>query len=491
MRYKRVLLVQAMYDNTFSNVLPYGLGVLSEVLTAGGIENDVYDLNRDKRVGGLLGKIRSFSPDLVGVSMMSLNYRHTFRVMAKIKRFFPGIKIAAGGPHISTVRQKALEDERALDYGAVLEGEDTLVELCRGAGYESIKGLMFRESGGRVTYTGDREFRKDLDSIPFPKYGKFDKSRYSGLITIITSRGCPYECIYCPVKLAIGRSLRFRSAGSVADEIERHYRLGFREFSFRDDNFTFREDHVYSVCDEIIRRGMKGLYLMCDNGVRADRVDEKMLIRMREAGFRMLGFGIESGSQKILDNIKKRTRVEDMKKAVAAACRLGYKVELFFLIGSPGETWDDFMESVKFATEFPISVASFYQLLPYPSTELFDYVSGHGRFLSGPEKYLNRGSQRRNTPFFETPEFTRGQRKKAFTFALEAVRKSPVLRAARVKAHESNLRAKLARAGIKGRLQDAITGVYCNEFLHDHIFNNPVTAGVKKMMMNRPGGGAA
>jgi radical SAM superfamily enzyme YgiQ (UPF0313 family) len=219
---------------------------------------------------------------------------------------------------------------------------------------------------------------------------------------------------------------------------------------------------------------------MCDNGIRADRVNLKLLERMREVGFRMLGFGIESGSQKVLNNIRKKEKIEEMKRAVRDACSLGYKVELFFLIGSPGETWDDFMESVKFATEFPVSIVSFYQLLPYPGTELFDYVSKKGRFVAKPEQYLNDGSQRRNTPFFETPELSFSQRKRAYAFALNAVRRSPAIRGARKRQYEENVKKKLTNLGVKGRLKEIASAVYCNDFLHERVFNNKLIARIKR-----------
>jgi len=482
MRFKRVLLIQAGYDDTFSSVLPYGLGVLSEILSKNGIANEVFDLNKDHSFARLKKKILSFGPDLIGFSMMTLNYKYNFKIMRKIRHLLPRAKIIAGGPHVSTLREKVLLEENVIDYGSVLEGEETLLELCKETEIKAIKGLLYRNSSGEVAYTGDRDFITDLDKIPFPRYEKFSKSAYSKMITIITSRGCPFSCIYCPVKLAIGRRLRFRSAKNVVDEIAYHYNLGYREFSFRDDNFTFDEKHAYRICDEIEKRRLKDLYLMCDNGIRADRVSEPLLVRMKEVGFRMLGFGIESGSQKILDNIKKGEKLEDMKKTVSAACRLGYKVELFFLIGSPGETWSDFMESVGFATEFPISVASFYQLLPYPGTELFDYVSKSARFCAKPQVYLNNGSQRKNSPFFETPELKYRERKKAFKVAARAVRKSPLLRKARRKSHEDNLRKKLLSLGISGRAQDALCNIYCNDFLHDNIFNNRFVVKIKKKL---------
>jgi len=186
-----------------------------------------------------------------------------------------------------------LEENPAVDYGVVLEGEQTLLELCRGVDPARISGLLYRDDSGAVTYTGDRPFEEQLDSLQFPRYRMFDQARYSRLITIVTSRGCPYGCIYCPVNLAIGRKLRFRSATNVVDEIEYHYKRGYREFSFRDDNFTFKETHVYAICDEIEKRGLSGLHLMCDNGIRADKAEYSLLARMKEVGFTMLGFGIE------------------------------------------------------------------------------------------------------------------------------------------------------------------------------------------------------
>jgi radical SAM superfamily enzyme YgiQ (UPF0313 family) len=235
MRFKRVLLIQAKYDRAFSSVLPYGLGILSEVLAKNGIVNDVFDLNTDDNFARLKKKIFTFNPGLIGFSLMSLNYKYNFRVMRKIKEVFGDIKIIAGGPHISTLREKALEEEVSIDFGAVLEGEETLLELCGGEEPSGIKGVLYRNASGGVAYTGDRAFIDNLDKLPFPRYNKFLKSRYSGLITIITSRGCPYECVYCPVNLAIGRRLRFRSPRGIVDEIEYHHRLGYREFSFRDE----------------------------------------------------------------------------------------------------------------------------------------------------------------------------------------------------------------------------------------------------------------
>ena len=478
MKFNRVFLIQAEYDKTFSNVLPYGLGTLSEVLAREGIENEVFDLNLDNNFERLKEKMLLFKPDLVGYSLMSLNYQKSFDTMKDIKKILPEVKIVAGGPHISTVREAALKAEGAIDYGSVLEGEDTLLELCQGKEPQDIKGLLYRFDKGEVMYSGDRAFIEDLDRVPFPKYGKFEKSAYSRLITIITTRGCPYSCIYCPVNLAIGKKLRFRSPEKVVNEIEYHYRLGYREFSFRDDNFSFNAKHVYDICDEIEKRNLKGLYLMCDNGVRADKVDEKLLRRMKEAGFRMLGFGIESGSPKVLKTIKKGESLEDMEKGVRIACDLGYIVELFFLIGSPGESRQDFEESVKFALKFPVMIASFYHILPYPGTELFEIAKNNNYLIRGPEEYLNDGSQRRNTPFMATPEFSYELRKKAFSYAYKATAKH--IARTRMLYSRKNAYEKFKNAGFPELPAEFFAGLYAARPVQKFFSKNRFVSNIKE-----------
>lgn len=484
MRFNRVLLVQAKYDSTFSNVLPAGIGYLSEFLNSHGIENDVFDLNISKyNERHLLDKIRAFNPDLVGLSMMSLNYKYNYNAMASIRNVFPEIKIAAGGAHISTMREQALTDCGAVDYGIVLEGEHTLLELVRGDDPDpDIKGLIYRD-GERIVYNGDRQFIQDLDSIPYPRYKKFVKRDYSPLVSVFSSRGCPFECTYCPVRLAVGRRFVARSAAKVVDEIEYHYARGYREFSFRDDNFTLIEDRVYEVCDEIARRKFKDIYLMCDNGVRADKLNYKMLKRMKDAGFRMIGIGVESGEDRILKSLKKSATVKVMEDAIKTACELGYIVELYFLIGAPGETWQDFEKTVRLATKYPVMIASFYHILPYPNTELFELTKRNGYLLRGPEEYLNDGSQRRNTPFLATPEFPYELRKKAYDYAYKTT--SGFIKLTRRAYHKKNALEKFERMGLNHAAASCLAWLYSIDLFHDHIFNNALIASLKGPLINR------
>lgn len=277
MRFKRVLLIKPFYRHShYDNVhLMAGLAYVSEALDRAAIPNIVVDMDLGYDVTALEKRINAFKPDLVGITMMSFGFRDTFALIDGIKGSFPQVKIVAGGPFVSTLREKVLEECSVIDYGITLEGERTIVELCNSCiSMPQTKGLLFRRESGEITYTGDREFIVDLDANGFPTYSRFELDRYPRRINIVTSRGCPYQCIYCPVQKAIGERFRARSPGSIADEFEHWYSRGYREFEIADDNFTLQRNRVSEICAELKRRGLSGMRIACGNGIRADRVDK-------------------------------------------------------------------------------------------------------------------------------------------------------------------------------------------------------------------------
>ena len=309
-----------------------------------------------------------------------------------------------------------MEQCKSIDFGVTREGEITLIELCQGLDYEKIKGLIFRKND-EVVYTGEREFILDLDSIPFPKYEKFDLKKYiTEEIAILTSRGCPYSCIYCPVKTAIGRKFRVRSPKNVVKEIQYWYENGRRSFGIVDDNFMMIKERVLNICSEIENQSLTKLELRCPNGIRADQYDHELLSKMKKIGFEYLAIGVEAGNNKILENIKKGEKIEVIKKAIEDACNLGYEVILFFLVGSPGETWMDIEDSVKVALAYPVFDAKFYNLIPFPDTELFTLVSEKKYFIRNPDDYLNDASHWDVNPVFATPELSFEQRVNALKY---------------------------------------------------------------------------
>ncbi len=404
MGFRRVLLINPQYKGHHPAFLPAGLGCVAEALSHAGIEYDYFDMGLDSSMSKLRRKILSFSPDLVGLQVMTYSYLNTYNLIREIKKEFAHLKIVVGGHHVSTVREQALVENEAIDYGVVMEGEQTIVELCREELLLSqIKGLIFRQNG-TVVYTGNRPFIKDLDSLNFPKYEKFELERYeSPTIQLTSSRGCPYSCIMCPVKSTIGSQMRVRSSNSVVDEIEYWYKRGYRRFNFSDDNFTIYKERVHQICDEIQKRRLN-IQLDCTNGVRADRVDRELLSRMKETGFRRLSFGVEAGNNKVLKRIKKGENIETIEKSISNACELGFEVHLSFVVGSPGETEVDIQDSINIALRYPLDGVNFYNLIPFPDTELFNWVNENRYFVRPPEEYLNRASHWVNEPVFQTPE---------------------------------------------------------------------------------------
>jgi radical SAM superfamily enzyme YgiQ (UPF0313 family) len=171
---------------------------------------------------------------------------------------------------------------------------------------------------------------------------------------------------------------------------------------------------VLDICAGIKKRNITGLTLSCRNGVRADTIDREMLIAMKEAGFNYLAFGVESGSEKMLKSIKKGEKLQDVENAIREACDLGYMVTLFFILGLPHETEQDAYESLKLAIKYPVFDIRFYNPIPFPGTELFEWIKNNGRFKEDEGTYLNHSSHWMNRPIFDTPELSVALRKKLY-----------------------------------------------------------------------------
>lgn len=413
MRYERVFLIQPDYPGSYYSdylILPMGLGYVAEALRQAKIQYLVMDMGFGYKQSFLFKGISNFEPHIIGVSMMSSKYKYHYKLIKALKEAFPGIPIVVGGSHVATFKKRVLFECSGIDYGLVGEGEEAIVELCKSRDLTQVKGLLYR-SNSDVLYTGDRERRLDLDIIPFPTYEGFEVEKYDNVgMHLFSSRGCPYGCIYCPIKSVIGNQWVSRSSGNVVDEIEYWYNRGYRIFDFRDDAFNIDRKRVFEICDEIERRNM-AIELNASYGLRADRADRDLLNKMREAGFKRIAFGVEAGNNKILSNIKKGETVEEIEMAIKNACELNYEVVLFFIIGSPGETEKDIEDSFCLLNKYPVTEAFFYNLTPFPDTELYDWVEKNGYFALPPSEYLNGNMHWSNTPAFFTPELSVKQRK--------------------------------------------------------------------------------
>jgi anaerobic magnesium-protoporphyrin IX monomethyl ester cyclase len=410
MRFNKVLLVSPPSLSRYGGLrVPAGVGCIAQALYDNHIEYEYVDMRIGYTWRYLCKKALTFKPDLIGFSMITVGYKTAYKIISDLKQLLPYSKIVVGGHHVTILKEKVLEECRDIDFGVVADGERTIVELCKNdMPYEDIKGLILRQNK-KIVFTGERPPVENLDEYAFPRYINFNMKDYSRQIPVQSSRGCVYQCTFCPNKL-IGRKFRTRSPISFVDEIEYWYLKGIRQFAIDDDNFALIKKRAYAICDEIEKRNFKDLFIRCSNGIRADSVDRKLLARMKEIGVREVGFGVDGGNNNVLGHLKKGETIETIEQAIKDACELGLDVKMFIIVGTPHETKADIEDSIKLAKKYPIARVNFNNAIPYPGTEMFDYVKDHDQFIIPPEEYLNAIAEDKGIPVFETPELPREER---------------------------------------------------------------------------------
>lgn len=411
-----------------------GIGYLTSILLEHGIEVSILDLRLGGDAGKILSVLRAFKPNLVGVTSTSYGYKKAYDIVDIVKsseEVKEGCRVVIGGPHVSALGSRVL-DESGAHFAVEGEGEFTLLELSRaleeGRGdFGDIKGLIWRWKGQTVE-NADRSFIMDLDALPFPAYERFDLERYfcyqERILPLVTSRGCPFRCTYCSVRLSMGPKFRPRTPENTVDELEYWSKRGWSNFDFYDDNFSCHMERAEKICDLILTRGLKIRWRL-NNGVRVDRVTSHLLKKMEEAGCVLIAFGIESGNEEVLRRIRKSTPLQQIRQVVEMADEVGIEKKIgYFIVGPPGETYDKFMDSVRLAQSLPLDEVNFYNLVPYPGTELFQWVKENGHLLCPEEVYLNQISYWQGSPIFETEEFPARERKRALKIGHSLERKS-------------------------------------------------------------------
>jgi radical SAM superfamily enzyme YgiQ (UPF0313 family) len=351
------------------------------------------------------------NPDFIGITSVSLEYKRTYQLINTLSSW--GLRVVYGGPHVSTVRKDVYQGCRP--YAAVCgEGEEKLCDILDGKPLHSIRGILFADEEGRVVVTPPRENMVNLDSLPFPAYELSKLHLYSEKkIPLITSRDCPHSCTYCNVKLVMGQGFRKRSPENVLAEIEHWHDRGYRLFGINDDTFTSDVNRAARICELIIEKKLQISWEL-RTGIRVDRINERLLRLMKQAGCHFLAYGIESIDDAVLKNVKKGATYSQIEQTVTLTEKVGLPFSGFFMIGLPGDTYEIFLKLYAFARQHAFNEVRFYNLMPYPNTELFGWMREHGRFLEQPEEYLNNSERLQKDPVCETPEFTRVERVRAF-----------------------------------------------------------------------------
>ncbi len=415
MRYSKVLLVPVTYYKSAykpGDVPDLALGYIAEYLQTNGVDYDTLDMGLGYTFEDLVAKIETYRPDLLGIAMKSYRYKDSYAFIQKLKERFPTIPIAVGAAHISTEKEKVLSECSAIDFGIVKEGEEALLELCQGKPLAEIKGLIYREDG-KIIYTGDRPFRRDIMSLPWPKYEKFELKKYwYPAMVVLSSRGCPESCTFCAVPLISGKWWRFRTPENMMEEARYWYEKGYRRLEYLDDNFTLDQNRILKFCDAIKGANLTGMIFNVPQGVRADRVNKNLLARMRESGFISIAFGVEVGNEKMLQRVKKGESMETIERAITDAIDVGFDVHLNMMVGFPDQTVEDIEDTFNFALRHPIRWATFNNFIPYFGTEGYTDAVQRNLFLIPPEDYLNEVNTKAERIVIQTPYITPEQRKK-------------------------------------------------------------------------------
>jgi anaerobic magnesium-protoporphyrin IX monomethyl ester cyclase len=316
-------------------------------------------------------------PDVVGISCMTFLLIDALKVARLAKETNPDIHVVVGGAH-PTIYPKEMAAQPEIDSVVIGEGEITfsliLQALAEGKGLEGIRGVGYKNNG-EVVLTESREFIKDLDAMPFPDRDLLSYKKYYNLLgkgkeimtSLLTSRGCPHNCIFCTSK--DGRVCRMRSPENVVQEIEECLAKGITDFDVIDDTFTINRKRVMAITDLIIQ---KGLQITMDVRARVDQVDQDMLDRLAKAGCNRIRFGVESGNSQVLKNLRKGITLDQIKSAFQMAKKSGVVTFAYFMLGSPGETEREIKESIHLAKKIDPDFVQFLITTPFPATELYE-----------------------------------------------------------------------------------------------------------------------
>lgn len=394
-----------------------GIAYLTAVLQKKGVEVVIFDDGAGYTRAKLSGLIRSFKPDMIGVTLYSFSTVYSYNLIDYLKKRFK-IPVVLGGAHITSIRSDILRETKA-DFAVKYEAEYALPELLDEFGkenpdYGKVKNLIYRK-GRKIIENPDRELDNRLDEIPYPQFDLFEMQVHQGhkekIVPLITSRGCPYGCNYCSVKLYMGRGFRKRSTKNVVGEIMYQYNKGYHQFDFNDDCFLTDKKRANEILDLIIASGIK-ISFQFMNGLRVDTVDKRILKKLKKAGCFYISYGCESGNQDTLNKIKKGITLEQVRKATMMTREAGIVCSVNMIIGHRDETYEKAMDSVRFAKSLPTNYVNFYNLIPYQGTEAYDWVTKNGRFLVDTNNYLKEISYGNNRPIFETDEFSKEDRAK-------------------------------------------------------------------------------
>jgi len=389
--------------------IPLGLGYLTAVLEKEGHEVQLWDAAVEQIALKTLLDQDQFQ--VVGISSVTPLIHEAWEAAQEARE--RGAITILGGAHPTLMPDESMEHPE-VDMVVRGEAEETIVAVMRGLekdrgqldpetgarcfsspSWKDIDGLSCRDSGGEIVHNPPRKPPRDLDSLPMPAHHLYKIERYTNLqpltdgldpharaYTIITSRGCPYQCIYCS-KAVTGNTWRPRSPENVIAEWQRLVvDLKATEIGVTDDVMTLDIDRAKRICQLIVDEGLNTVPWVTVHGIRADNTDLELFQLMKKAACKRVGFGVESGNQRVLDIMKKGQTLDEVRQAFHNARKAGLQTIGFFIFGLPGDTEETMEDTIRVALELDPDLANFMIAAPFPGTELYEMVLERGDLFS-------------------------------------------------------------------------------------------------------------
>ena len=389
---------------------PLGLASLAAVLEKDGHQIEILDANAlQLSEYDVVEKVDG--ADIIGITAMTPIINSAIQIAKGIKQNNPDCTIILGGPHATTLPEETLNNASEIDIIVKGEGEETIVELCNtleGDGHiEDVRGIVYRNNGV-IKSTPTRPPIMNLDSLPFLAYHLLPLDKYKlhpphgreyPVMAMLASRGCPYNCIFCS-KSVFGSKLRCQSPERTVSEIVYlKERFKVKEIAFYDDIFTLNKKRTVQFTKELEEQN-PDIPWTCE--ARVNLINEEILREMKKAGCYMIAYGIESGNQMILNNLRKKITIEQIKSAIETTHKAGIQSVGYFMLGSPGETPETIRQTIDFAKSLPLDFAQFAITIPFPGTDLYNLYLDSGNKNTKWDDFIYANLKSSSAPVFET-----------------------------------------------------------------------------------------
>jgi anaerobic magnesium-protoporphyrin IX monomethyl ester cyclase len=344
---------------------PLGLGYVAAVLEKNRIAVNIVDLSVSRGTEGKLGEVMvEEGTSIVGLTCVTENHHEAIRIARTLKAMDSDVLVVMGGVHATFASEQLLRRYEDLDVIVLGEGEYTMLDLARAwmsdRQLRRVKGISYRE-GKKIVVTESRKRIENLDELPYPAFHLLSLSSIEDyptlkhrdrILPMLTSRGCPYYCVFCATSVLHGKKYRKRTAKSVVDEIEyNNKKYHANGVAFIDDIFTLDQERTEKICDEIQRRRLS-IKWACST--RVDCVTPQLLRKMREAGCFNIFYGIESANDKVLQKVRKGFNLEQVRNAIRWTQQQGIRIDASFILGLPGETRETIGKMTDFVSEMKL-----------------------------------------------------------------------------------------------------------------------------------------